>query len=479
VVKGLFSRWPTSRSPLEAKTATAGLTILEASDLDQRLKVTQQARTLAANNLPNAQAQSLSGIELQIIQTIEQFRQKRFDSTLKALEGVQQDISQINELPDLQNIWLIESEFQKNASLIVSEQSHLVRRLASAAKRQVKELERFKKRHQLQRDADYPSSSGQFLRYCLLVFLIVVEALFNAEFFSEGLSSGLLGGFTYAASLAAVNILISFFMGKGLVRWIFHRDKANKAFGVLALVMTLGFVFCMALGIAHIRDQLVLESMDPARLALESLQAHPFVLGDLFSWLLLAVSLSFALGAMTDGLLIDDVYPGYGKMARQTQVALNDYLDELDEIRQELEDDKIQSLLDLDNSIENAKQSILQYRGLIEKKKSIRMQFNQMLSDSSRTLEVLIQHFRTENEIHRSDGVRPAYFDLSPTMKPLELPWVEQDEQQLILHTRLMQTLASQSQDIRDKLNQTFQHHLEQLTFVPIEELDPLDTRFH
>ena len=111
------------------------------------------------------------------------------------------------------------------------------------------------------------------------------------------------------------------------------------------------------------------------------------------SWLLLAVSLSFALGAMTDGLLIDDVYPGYGKMARQTQVALNDYLDELDEIRQELEDDKIQSLLDLDNSIENAKQSILQYRGLIEKKKSIRMQFNQMLSDSSRTLEVLIQHF--------------------------------------------------------------------------------------
>ena len=479
MAEGLFSRFKSKSSPLEPKTPIVSITSLEASDLDKRLNVTEQARKLATNNLPNAQAQSLSGIELQIIQTIEQFRQKRFEPTLQSLDLVQQDISQINELPDLQNIWLIESEFQKNASQIVSEQSHLVRRLASSAKRQVKELERFKQRHQLQRDADYPSASGQFLRYCLLVFLIVIEALFNAEFFSEGLSSGLLGGFTYAASLAAVNILISFFLGKSLVRWIFHRDKAHKAMGLLALLVTLFFVFCMALGIAHIRDQLVLESLDPARLALESLQTHPFALGDLFSWLLLAVSLSFAIGAMTDGLLIDDVYPGYGKIARQAQVALNDYLDELDEIRQELEDDKIQALLDLDNSIEKAKQSILQYRGLIEKKKSIRMQFNQMLSESSRTLEVLIQHFRTENEINRTDGVRPPYFDTSPTLKVLELPWVEQDEQQLILHTRLMQTLASQSQDIRNKLNQTFQHHLEQLTFVPIEELDPLNTRFH
>ena len=479
MLEGMLSRFKTKRSPLEPKTAPLGLASLEASDLDQRLRVTEQARKLAANNLPNAQAQSLSGIEMQIIQTIEQFRQKRFEATVQALQSVQQDISQINELPDLQNIWLIESEFQKNASQIVSEQSHLVRRLASSAKRQVKELERFTQHHQLQRDADYPSSSGQFLRYCLLVFLIVIEALFNAEFFSEGLSSGLLGGFTYAASLAAVNILISFFLGKSLVRWIFYRDKTKKAFGFLALFITLGFVFCMALGIAHIRDQLVLESVDPARFALESLQTHPFVLGDLFSWLLLAVSLSFAIGAMTDGLLIDEVYPGYGKMARQAQIALNDYLDELDEIRQELEDNKIESLSHLDNSIEKAKQSILQYRGLIEKKKTMRMQFNQMLSESSRTLDVLIQHFRTENEIHRTDGVRPGYFDLTPTLKVLELPWVEQDEQQLILHTRLMQTLASQSQDIRDKLNQTFQHYLEQLTFVPIEELDPLNTRYY
>jgi hypothetical protein len=71
------------------------------------------------------------------------------------------------------------------------------------------------------------------------------------------------------------------------------------------------------------------------------------------------------------------------------------------------------------------------------------------------------------------------YYDHLPILKKLEIPWVEQDEQQLILHTRLMQTLTSQSEDIRNKLHQTFQKYLDQLVFVPIDELDPLQQRYN
>jgi len=113
---------------------------------------------------------------------------------------------------------------------------------------------------------------------------------------------------------------------------------------------------------------------------------------------------------------------------------------------------------------------------LIDRKKQIRLRFEQMIHDSNRTLETLLQIFRTENEMHRSDGQRPAYFNEIPRLKPLELPWVEHDEQQLILHTRLMQTLTSQSQDIRNKLNETFMRFMDRLTFVPIETIDPLKT---
>lgn len=467
-------RWFSKNNGDDIQSYVASAPTLDPIEIARRTKLTAQAQELAASNLPNSQSSILSNAESQVIQLIEQYRQRRFEILLSELENTQSDIAKLNELPDLQNVWLIETQYDRDATQLVSEQSQLIRSLASNAQKRVKELERFKAQNKIQREPEYPLGSGRFLRYCLLIFLIVIEALFNAEFFSEGLSSGLLGGFSYAALLAAVNVLMSFFLGKTLVRLLFHADLAKKSLGLLSLIITLSFVFLMALAIAHIRDQLVIESVNPARMALTTLTNAPFDLGDLFSWLLLAVSIFFALGAMADGLTIDDLYPGYGPQARKTEAALNDYMDELDEVRQELEEMKSNALSELDRSVEKAQSSIAEYRHLIDRKKQIRLKFDQMMHDSNRVLESLLQMFRTENEIHRTDGQRPAYFNEIPRLKPLEMPWVEHDEQQLILHTRLMQTLASQSQDIRNKLNETFLRFMDRLTFVPIETLDPL-----
>ena len=468
-------RW-FSKQKHDVQSYVASAPTLDPTEIARLANLSAQAQQLAANNLPNPQSSILSNAESQVIQSIELYRQKRFEILLSEYQQTQADIAKLNELPDLQNVWLIETQYDRDATQLVSEQSQLIRGLASNAQKRVRELERFKTQNKIQREPEYPLGSGRFLRYCLLIFLIVIEALFNAEFFSEGLSTGLLGGFTYAALLAAVNVLMSFFLGKTLIRLIFHSDPAKKAIGLMSLLMTLTFVFGMALGIAHIRDQLVIESTNPARMALSTLTLAPFDLGDLFSWLLLAVSISFALGALADGLTIDDLYPGYGPQARKTEAALNDYMDELDEVRQDLEEMKSNALAELDRSVEKAQSSISEYRHLIDRKKQIRLKFDQMVHDSNRVMETLLQIFRTENEMHRTDGQRPAYFNEIPRLKPLEMPWVEHDEQQLILHTRLMQTLTSQSQDIRNKLNETFLRFMDRLTFVPIETLDPLKT---
>jgi hypothetical protein len=476
--KNVSSLWH-SKASLVSQQYSSNSDVLDVSDMDERLGVSDSARQLASSNLPNPQSQSLSSTETQIVQAIERHRQKKFDQTMVEMQSVQNEISQLNELPDLQNVWLIETNFEREATQLVSEQSQLIRSLASNAQKKVRELNRFKEQNNLQREPEYPSSSSQFLRYCLLIFLIVIEALFNAEFFSEGLSTGLLGGFTYAASLAAINVLLSFFLGKSVIRLINHRTISQKVAGLIALFFTILFMFTMAIAIAHIRDQLVMESLEPAKMALIELKKNPLEFADLFSWLLFAVSVSFAFGALMDGLFIDDLYPGYGALARKSEAALNDYFEELDEVRQELEEYKLSALLDLEKSIEKAKSSISNYRNFIDRKKTIKLKYEQILSDSERALVLLIQHFRTENEMHRTDGLRPMYYDHLPILKKLEIPWVEQDEQQLILHTRLMQTLTSQSEDIRNKLHQTFQKYLDQLVFVPIDELDPLQQRYN
>ena len=320
--KSVSSLW-LSKSSLASQQYSSNSDVLDVSDIDEHLGITQAARQLASSNLPNPQSQSLSSSETQIVQTIERHRQKKFDQTMLEMQKVQNEIAHLNELPDLQNVWLIETNFEREATQLVSEQSQLIRSLASNAQKKVRELHRFKEQNNLQREPEYPSSSSQFLRYCLLIFLIVIEALFNAEFFSEGLSSGLLGGFTYAASLAAINVLLSFFLGKSVIRLINHRKLTQKITGLIALMFTISFVIMMAVAIAHIRDQLVMESLEPAKMALMEFKHNPFEFADLFSWLLFAVSVSFAFGALMDGLLIDDLYPGYGALARKSEAALN------------------------------------------------------------------------------------------------------------------------------------------------------------
>lgn len=264
--KSVSSLW-LSKSSLASQQYSSNSDVLDVSDIDEHLGITQAARQLASSNLPNPQSQSLSSSETQIVQTIERHRQKKFDQTMLEMQKVQNEIAHLNELPDLQNVWLIETNFEREATQLVSEQSQLIRSLASNAQKKVRELHRFKEQNNLQREPEYPSSSSQFLRYCLLIFLIVIEALFNAEFFSEGLSSGLLGGFTYAASLAAINVLLSFFLGKSVIRLINHRKLTQKITGLIALMFTISFVIMMAVAIAHIRDQLVMESLEPAKMA--------------------------------------------------------------------------------------------------------------------------------------------------------------------------------------------------------------------
>jgi len=107
----------------------------------------------------------------------------------------------------------------------------------------------------LEREANFPSSSGLMLRYSVLVFLIGVEGILNANFFAEGLSSGLIGGFIYAALLAGINVLGCFFLGKFAVPWIVSKPIAGKIFGSISIVFAACFMFFVAMSIGHIREQ--------------------------------------------------------------------------------------------------------------------------------------------------------------------------------------------------------------------------------
>jgi hypothetical protein len=132
--KSVSSLWQ-SKSSLAAKQFNSESDLLDVSEIDEHLGITEAARQQGSANLPHPQSQTLSSTETQIVQTIERHRQKKFDQTMLDLQKVQNDIAQLNELPDLQNVWLIETNFEREATQLVSEQSQLIRSLASNAQK--------------------------------------------------------------------------------------------------------------------------------------------------------------------------------------------------------------------------------------------------------------------------------------------------------------------------------------------------------
>jgi hypothetical protein len=68
------------------------------------------------------------------------------------------------------------------------------------------------------REANVRDASGWFLRCALPLFLVVVEAVMNGWFFTQGLEGGLVIGFACAALLSIVNVLIAAALGVYIVR---------------------------------------------------------------------------------------------------------------------------------------------------------------------------------------------------------------------------------------------------------------------
>jgi hypothetical protein len=441
---------------------------LEVTAITKQFNLLEEARKLGELGLPSFHSKSITATEQEVVRYIEGVREQIQIQTLADLNRMDRLIheSQVHEFdlkPDI-----LSNDFERKALIIFNEQNLWLQKLGTTANRRFKELEKFRLRHQLDRDAIYPDGTGLFLRYALLFLLITFEGVFNSAFFAEGLSTGLLGGFLYAVSLASINVLTAFILGKTAVRWLFHIQPVVKAFGLLALGIALGFITTMALAIGHLRTVILLESANPTQEAWLALVNNPLGLNDLAAWILFLVTIGFGLASLIDGLFIDDLYPGYGAITRREKQATEEFEEEFEDVRASLEEVKQENIDALDDEIQRAKQFASRFRQQIEDKKTVFQSWMQKLNESEVALYACLRIFRAENNRHRKDALRPAYFDTLPTLRgvAIEKPDLSPYEQ---AHTHLQERIKLLEDSLptrREKIYNLFDRHVEQLNFI-------------
>jgi hypothetical protein len=464
--------WLTTSNRVKQGKGDPDLNPIDVKKLREELKLIEQARRLGEAGLPASDAKVPSGPEAAAIQKVEKARQDYVDWAVLRLNVLSHDFGKRSVTQAANRAMQAASEFERKASALLTEQDSVLSSLADRARKSALELEDFKKKHRLLRDARPSTGAGAYLRYGLLVALIVVEGILNATFFAQGLTTGLIGGFVQAGVLAALNVLLAFFLGKLAVRQINHLHLGRKLVGIFGLAFSIAAMVGMGLLIAHYRDSLTAEAALPAAAALKSLLASPLDLADIFSWALWAISVGFAVGALLDGLWSDDPYPGYGSLWTHTQLAIEEYEEELDATRNQLEELKNKELELLDKAVQTSQASVAVSESLIEDKKRAALRLATAVRDADNSLEALLREFRTENELHRKGVPRPLYFDSSPDLRPLQLPdfSTAADEADVAEQQRMVLRLLAEVEDIRARIQAAFNQQF--------DRLKPLDTHF-
>ena len=443
-------------------------TTLELSAITKRFNLLEEAKKLALLGLPAFHTKSLSSVELEVVRYIETAREQIQRQTLLDLERIDSVIQQTQAGQHDLKAGLLTADFERKALIIFNEQNAWLNKLATAAKKRLQELESFKTTHRLDREATYPDGSGLFYRYALLIFLVTFEGVFNASFFAEGLSTGLIGGFVYAVSLASINVLVAFILGKSAVRWIFHIKPILKLVGTLALAITIGFTTSMALAIGHLRTAILLESASPTKDAWTALIASPWGLNDMVAWVLFLVTIGFGIASLIDGLFVDDLYPGFGAVTRRAKLAVDEFEEEFEEVRADLEDIKQENIDALDEEINRATHLPVIFKQQIEDKKAIYESWMKTLNDSEVVLYAALRFFRSENSRHRNDALRPAYFDTLPTLRSINIPKpdMQKEEKSYAEMLNKVRELEASLPSRRAKIYNLFDMHIQQLNFL-------------
>jgi len=437
--------------------------------LQKRLSIDHEAKKLGEAGLPDTGASTPSAVEFKVIQKIDLARHDFVEWAVARLKLFNADINRLDVSEYVNRIRSSAADVEQRSSALIADYEAALRSLSDSARAAVIEYNEFRKRNEITRQPDFPSTSALVLRVMILALLVVVEGGFNAFFFAKGTWGGLLGGFLYAVLFALANVLVAALIAHLGIRSLFHSHIIRKVFGVFSTVAALLVAIGIGLIIAHYRTALASESegISPNALAYQSLLAAPFSLGDIDSTFLFAISVVFAFGAVIDTIGMSDKFPGYARIFKKQDEAKLAYEEELAGLRDALEALKAETLTNIERSLDKAKTTVRELDERILAKQETEKRMNGALHNAARCQDSLVQRFRDENSLHRTTAA-PAYFAESLAEKSIQLPTfdVVADRAKYAEQQLMIEKLNGDIESIRSEVQAAFTKQFD--SFIPL-----------
>ena len=230
-------------------------------------------------------------------------------------------------------------------STIEADMSGERRELVAATEARLKaevDYRAFRAANAITEQAVYPAS--HVWHFAIVLALALLETVINAFFYEN--ANGLMGGFTVALGIAAVNMAGALLLGIGF-RYKNLASMDKKLLGWMSLLLFFVFaIYCNALFATFRAEyQLLTDPTDTLELrrafAASMAEARKIfyldmLIADMMSFVLLGIGLLLSLLAFYKGYTFDDRYPGHGAKDRAMRMAQRVELDRQDTLRQKV-----------------------------------------------------------------------------------------------------------------------------------------------
>ena len=318
-----------------------------------------------------------------------------------------------------------------------------------------------------------PKYHDKWISLFFLLLVFSVEVAITTILLRE--SSGLLMVIIIAAMYCFLNCLAPFFAVQP-IRWTNYRRPGtalHKALGWLAIPLLFALGAALNLLVGHYRSEaLKMTELNFRQLDLELLQEianrvneigatalrefveSPFGIDDTWSWLLAIAGFVAFLLSLREGYARNDVYPGYGELARTYHEQLEAYSEEERDAISLLKKERDRGVKGINDEKQKLIDQLQQAPRLLQEIRSLEIRYENALRTLNSDYQSLIEEYRQTNRDTRSTP-EPTYFRDIPKLDEapidgIDIPTLDGIDQQKLIDT--METFSQRLQEEFDRL---------------------------
>lgn len=276
-----------------------------------------------------------------------------------------------------------------------NDRNHLYARRSEVRDREA-EYEWFRAAHGLTRLARTVGATEKIVIILVLAIAFCGESILNGMFFAQGSEAGLIGGVLQAAVLAILNVVPAVGFAVYGVPALVHRSPILKVFGTVAFLCYMGWALFINFVIAHFREIFVANSgqVDMNILWIR-LVTDPWTLQDPQSWLLGCLGLLISVSAVIAASRLDDLYWGYGDVARGRERAIAQFAAEKELCLFRLQQRRDEAIADMTEVMHELRRYEYERRLAVTGRERLHQDFLVYLDHLAGVYGHLLGHYRT------------------------------------------------------------------------------------